>query len=754
MRTLGADLRLPHGLALLVGPLLAVLVYASTLQGSFLSDDVLLNVLLVDEGNPPDIDWAEVFADFHRGWLALGESYLYRPMVTLSVAVNYMFGGADPFGFHVFNVLFHAVATFAAGLLCGLCCPYRPSLAAMLGGALFALHPAAAETACWIAARNSGMEVMWRLLAMAGFALYLRRGLRRDMVLAVTASVFACLTKETAVMIPVGFLALDLLMTPTRPLAARLRLHLAFAPIWLGYFMMRKLVLGVFLDAGTDESGGAWQAMVFLHNKLVMVFVPFLTGFPVLRQGMFYVFLIALVVWAVREPLVRDAVVFGFGWLMLNYAPAYRLDVPSGLFGGRMLYGSVAVMAIIVCMLAVRLWDTPRFVPGTVPEPLTTPLAARLRRLGVPAAMFSVLALFTWSTSQQIQRYHSAYEQAFALQHEVQELSEQSSPERPLVILRADGPPGAALVARCDMLFTLAEIPIAPRDRPLVSLGFVWEPVPPLSQSLLGDSGPIRAMRHLGSPLLLWNPSIRKFVDLSGQGGESSPVLPELLEEGPRRLFALAPCDALGIEAVKLVVVGRCDGGTLTWLRTTEDGPMPLVENGKVTSQRGFRGGIESRDGRDRRDGKHTTFHVDLSHEERFVRLQRSLAGFQVSFADGAARRFSLEAIARLPELDLQRRLAGDRLVLGEEGRSLKAPSSQDPSLQMFLVLLGPNSGAQLAVKPGMPVQFPSGWRAFLGQLNKCLRQKLYYYYFEARSPQNRSLLAYRSPVDWFVLTR
>ncbi|MEE9127002.1 MAG: hypothetical protein V3U11_07665, partial [Planctomycetota bacterium] len=157
MRTLGADLRLPHGLALLVGPLLAVLVYASTLQGSFLSDDVLLNVILEDAGNPPGIDWAEVLADFHRGWLALGESYLYWPMVTLSVAINYMLGGADPFGFHVFNVLFHAVATFAAGLLCGLCCPYRPSLGAMLGGALFALHPAAAETTCWIAARNSGM---------------------------------------------------------------------------------------------------------------------------------------------------------------------------------------------------------------------------------------------------------------------------------------------------------------------------------------------------------------------------------------------------------------------------------------------------------------------------------------------------------------------------------------------------------------------------------------------------------------------
>ena len=145
MKALTTDLRLPHGLALLVGPLLAVLMYARTLDGGFLSDDFLLNIMLEKEGAAPGVLWSQVFADFGRGWLALNQTSLYRPLVTLSVAINYVLGGADPFGYHVFNVVFHGAATFAAGLLCGLCCPYRPSLAAMLGGALFALHPAAAE---------------------------------------------------------------------------------------------------------------------------------------------------------------------------------------------------------------------------------------------------------------------------------------------------------------------------------------------------------------------------------------------------------------------------------------------------------------------------------------------------------------------------------------------------------------------------------------------------------------------------------
>ncbi|MHC4920442.1 MAG: hypothetical protein ACYTKC_12710 [Planctomycetota bacterium] len=730
MKALTADLRLPHGLALLVGPLLAVLMYARTLDGSFLSDDFLLNIVLAKEGAEPGVLWSQVFADFGRGWLALNQTSLYRPLVTLSVAINYVLGGADPFGYHVFNVVFHAVATFAAGLLCGLCCPYRPTLAAMLGGALFALHPAAAESTCWIAARNSGMEVMWRMLAMAAFALYLRRGLRRDVVLAAAAFVLACTAKETAMMIPVGFLALDLLMTPIRPLGQRLKLHLLFAPIWLGYFLLRRSLLGVFVGHPTAENTELTVARIgtyltFLHNKLVMVFVPFLSGMPVLRQLLFYVLLAALIVWAVRQPLVRGAVVFGFAWLVLNYLPSYELDVHQGRFGGRMLYGSVAVMAIIICMLAVRLWDRPRFVPGSVPD---TPRGG------------------------QVQRYQLSYRQVAALQEQLLPHAEKSTVDRPLVLVSAMGPAGGTYFLNCNALFALAEIPIAAADRPLVSLGFIWQPVEPLSVDLVHDVSSLRAMWHMGGELLVWDPDPLRPSFPPAIDADRSPQLPALLDDGARRLFATAPVDTLRIEAVKITATGDCSGGTLRWLVTTATGPdYHRDAAGTILSAVGFAGGVAAGGVA---AGGTTTFYVDLSHHFDFLAIRGSLAGFEVVFADGVEHEFSLEPIHTLPELDLARRLLGDTVLLGREHASLRAPDSPGEDLELHLVLLAPDTGAQLRVVPGNPVKFPPQWIASQKVLDRISRQRRYYYFFEARSPVGRSLEAYRSPVDWFILKR
>ncbi len=88
MRALAADLRLPHGLALLLGPFLAVLMYASTLDGSFLSDDFLLSLMLdKTSANPRVLDEPQ-----HRIWFkGFGE---YRLEFEIWVFTNISFGFA------------------------------------------------------------------------------------------------------------------------------------------------------------------------------------------------------------------------------------------------------------------------------------------------------------------------------------------------------------------------------------------------------------------------------------------------------------------------------------------------------------------------------------------------------------------------------------------------------------------------------------------------------------------------------------
>ena len=84
--------------------------------------------------------------------------------------------------------------------------------------------------------------------------------------------------------------------------------------------------------------------------------------------------------------------------------------------------------------------------------------------------------------------------------------------------------------------------------------------------------------------------------------------------------------------------------------------------------------------------------------------------------------------------------------------KPLRAPDAPIKGLEMFMVLLGPGSGCQTRVIPSKPLVFPRIWRQALSVVNKITRQKRYYYYFEARSPEHHSRKAYRSPVDWFIL--
>ena len=79
----------------LILTLAALTAYANSFAGVFLFDDI---VRIVEEER------------VHRLWpigsLLAGE----RPVVDLSLAVNYALGGLDPWGYHAFNLAVHVLA--------------------------------------------------------------------------------------------------------------------------------------------------------------------------------------------------------------------------------------------------------------------------------------------------------------------------------------------------------------------------------------------------------------------------------------------------------------------------------------------------------------------------------------------------------------------------------------------------------------------------------------------------------------------
>ena len=120
-----------------------VSLYSNTLFHDFVFDDVMIVTHL---------QWGRI----------LGRTG-YRPVRTLTYALNFALGGANPFGYHLFNVLLHAVNSILIFLL------FRSVLgrmdASFLGAMLFAVHPLQTASVAYVSGRKDLLAAFFLLLA-------------------------------------------------------------------------------------------------------------------------------------------------------------------------------------------------------------------------------------------------------------------------------------------------------------------------------------------------------------------------------------------------------------------------------------------------------------------------------------------------------------------------------------------------------------------------------------------------------------
>ncbi len=206
--------------------LAAVLPFLGTLQNQPILDDgwaALDNPLTWSLGNVGRI--------FRELYGFAGEPSVrgpYRPLTTLSYALNYAVHGRATPGYHVVNVALHAVASLlvlavarhlaaaawpapwpampAPPALEGAARPGRTERVALLAGLLFAVHPAHVEAVASIFGRTEPLSAIFALAALL-LALTRRRAPWR-LPAALAVLVAGVLSKEVAIVTPGIFLVI------------------------------------------------------------------------------------------------------------------------------------------------------------------------------------------------------------------------------------------------------------------------------------------------------------------------------------------------------------------------------------------------------------------------------------------------------------------------------------------------------------------------------------------------------------------
>jgi len=229
------------GLVLLAAVLAA---YAPSLGGRFVWDDTSLILRNDALGS-----WSGLVRLLGSDVSSIGgdaPGAYWRPLTILSFFVDRLFWGLNPVGFHLTNVLLHALV--ALSLFSLLRALGASSLAAALGAALQSLHPAATESVAWISGRT---DVLAALLVLAAARVILGRG-RASTAIAAALAALAVLAKETAVAAPAAFLALDFALRPHDPertTGSRLARHAVVAAAAGLAFLARFAVLDAPLPA-------------------------------------------------------------------------------------------------------------------------------------------------------------------------------------------------------------------------------------------------------------------------------------------------------------------------------------------------------------------------------------------------------------------------------------------------------------------------------------------------------------------------
>jgi protein O-mannosyl-transferase len=288
------DLLSPRAAAILsaVVAVAVFAVYSPSLNFQFILDDHRFT-------GDPRIQSAghiwEYFTSFAWAQTSGGPMSFFRPIFVSWLRLNFILAGASPWGWHLLSIAKHAAAALLLGLLVWKLLGDRA--AAVIAAALFALHPAQAESVAWVTVPDP----LLCIAALAAILFYLKhakpasdaslpsgklnRQARKQarakpaaaraplwlwLAGSVAAFFMALLAKETAVVLPAVFFALAFLRTAPsevsagtapsqqRPalrarLVSALRETLPFLAAAALYFGLRLYVLGGHVAPATQN---------------------------------------------------------------------------------------------------------------------------------------------------------------------------------------------------------------------------------------------------------------------------------------------------------------------------------------------------------------------------------------------------------------------------------------------------------------------------------------------------------------------
>ncbi len=393
-------------------------VYANSINGDFIKDDiyqVLRNEWIRSFSNIGSVFVKPVWGFMEEG----GEQVYYRPMMHLFYMVSYKFSGLETWGYHLVNILLHAINSALVFLLTIRIFDsfkegeeksgwsYLPPFFAAL---IFATHTINTEVVDWVAAVP---EISFTFFSLLSFLFYIS-GSRRARVVSVLLFIPAIFCKETAIIVPAIIFAYSLLLIRERFTALLIR-FIPYGAVVVFYLIMRMVAMGggltpvegVEVDAELSAFQLALNMMPLIATYFEKLILPIELAYfshmrfelllsPFELRAIIYILSTAFFIYFLyRLYRARSPYLFIIVWIMTPLAPVLAISYIKGvpIFAERYLYISTAGFGMLVSTLLYSLSERLSSLRG--------PLIASLI-LVIITATFSVATVkrnIVWNSS-------------------------------------------------------------------------------------------------------------------------------------------------------------------------------------------------------------------------------------------------------------------------------------------------------------------------------------------------------------------
>ncbi len=278
-------------------------------------------------GNIPTAFTTEVFRVLHAS------AAYYRPLLTISYMIDAQFSGANPFFYHLTDVIIHLIASSLVFVFLQKL-KMRKELA-FLFSAIFAIHPVLSQGVVWLPGRNDSLLALFVLASFIFFIRFLETQKPKDVVWHLVFFALAIFTKEGAVLLPPMIVLYLILFVKSGFRSLKLNYTLSWIGIYIVWFFLRSIALAnpihyAILDVAKSLIKDLPAIALHFGKALFPVNLSVL---PILQDSNpiygYVLILLVAVLLALSKGRNNKIVLFGLAWFLIFLIPSFVRPDPN-----------------------------------------------------------------------------------------------------------------------------------------------------------------------------------------------------------------------------------------------------------------------------------------------------------------------------------------------------------------------------------------------------------------------------------------